>query len=169
VEIYFFDDVIAAWHAAGVVPVFAAGNSGPDCRTIGSPGDGDVIGVGSTTSDDTKSSFSSVGPSHFNTMKPDISAPGSTVMSADHRFDNIYSIKSGTSMAAPHVVGAIALLLSKNPNLTYVQIKQLLQSYADRNFEFSGSTCNYIIDNAFPNHHFGYGLVNIHRSLEALN
>lgn len=164
-----YDDMIEAWHVAGIIPVFSAGNSGPNCGTLGSPGDRDVIGVGSTTSDDTKSSFSSVGPSLFNAMKPEISAPGSTIMSADHRNDNTYSIKSGTSMAAPHVVGAVALLLSKNPDLTYVQIKQLLQSYADRDLEFAGSTCSYITDNAFPNHHFGYGRVNIRRSLEALN
>lgn len=86
-----YDDMIAAWHVAGIVPVFSAGNSGPQCRTTGSPGDRDVIGVGSTTSDNTISTFSSVGPSNFTTMKPDVSAPGSTVMSADHRFDNTYS------------------------------------------------------------------------------
>lgn len=164
-----YDGMIEAWHVAGIIPVFAAGNSGPNCSTTGSPGDRDVIGVGSTTSDNTISSFSSVGPSSFNTMKPEISAPGSTIMSADHRYDNTYSIKSGTSMATPHVVGAVALLLCKNPDLTYVQIKELLQSYADRDFEFAGSTCNYINDDAFPNHHFGYGRLNIHRSLEALN
>lgn len=164
-----YDDMIAAWHAAGVIPVFAAGNNGPNCSTIGSPGDRDVIGVGSITSDDTKSGFSSVGPSDFNTMKPEIAAPGSTIMSADHRFDNTYSIKSGTSMATPHVVGAVALLLSRNPDLTYLQIKALLQSYADRDLEFAGSTCNYINDDVFPNHHFGYGLLNIRRSLAALN
>lgn len=164
-----YDDLIAAWHAAGIVPVFSAGNRGPNCGTVGSPGDRDVIGVGSITSDNTKSGFSSVGPSNFDTMKPEISAPGSTIMSADHRFDNTYSIKSGTSMAAPHVVGAVALLLSKNPDLTYVQIKQLLQSYADRDLEFAGSTCSYINDDVFPNHHLGYGVLNMPRSLGALD
>jgi len=164
-----YDDMIAAWHVAGIIPVFSAGNSGPNCRTVGSPGDRDVIGVGSTTSDDTISSFSSIGPSNFNTMKPDISAPGSTIMSADHRFDNTYSIKSGTSMAAPHVVGAVALLLSKNPNLSYVQVRELLQSYADRDLDFAGSTCNFIDDNVFPNHHFGHGRLSTSRSIRPLN
>lgn len=72
-------------------------------------------------------------------------------------------------MAAPHVVGAVALLLSRNPNLTYVQIKQLLQSYADRDVESAGATCDFMSDNVFPNHHFGYGRINIRRSIEALN
>ncbi|KAJ6648657.1 Bacillopeptidase F [Pseudolycoriella hygida] len=164
-----YDEMIEAWHVAGIIPVVSAGNSGPRCSSVGTPGDRDVISVGSTTSDNTRSSFSSVGPTSFNTMKPDVSAPGSTIMSADHRFDNTYSIKSGTSMAAPHVVGAVALLLSKNPDLTYVQIKHLLQSYADRDLDPEGYNCDFISDNAFPNHHLGYGRINIGRSMAALN
>lgn len=163
-----FWDLIAAWHAAGIIPVFSNGNSGPNCLTAASPADADVIGVGSTTDLDALSSFSSVGPSQFNEMKPDISAPGSTVMSADHRNDNTYSIKSGTSMASPHAAGAIALLLSRNPNLSYVQVKTLLQSYADRDLTFRSSNCNWIRDDAFPNHHFGYGRINVFRALEVL-
>jgi len=165
----FYDDLIAAWHAAGVVPLFSNGNSGPNCGTAGGPADRNVIAVGSTTVDDELSYFSSVGPSQANTMKPEISAPGSTVMSADHRYDNTYSIKSGTSMACPHAAGAVALLLSRNPNLTYMQIKTLLQSYADRDLEFFGAKCSFISDNAFPNHHFGYGRLNIFKSLQALS
>jgi len=164
-----YDDMIAAWHAAGIIPVFSNGNSGASgCGSAGTPGDRDVIGVGSTTSDDALSNFSSLGPSQFNTMKPEVSAPGSTVMSADHRYDNTYSIKSGTSMAAPHVAGAVALLLSRNPNLTYVQVKDLLQSYADRDLVFRNTSCTFISDNAFPNHHYGHGRINIFRSLQAL-
>lgn len=163
-----YHEMIAAWHAAGVIPVFAAGNSGPNCDTTLSPGDGDVIGVGSTTIDDEISTFSSIGPSAFNTMKPEISAPGSTIMSADNRNDNTYRISSGTSMATPHVAGAVALLLSRNPNLSYIQIRALLQSYSDRDLSFSGAICNWISDNVFPNHHFGYGRLNIFKSLEAL-
>jgi len=163
-----YDDLIAAWHAAGIVPVFSVGNTGTDCGTAGGPGDRDVIGVGSTTINDNLSSFSSVGPSLNSTMKPDISAPGTTVMSADNRFDNAYRIMSGTSMAAPHVAGAIALLLSRNPSLSYMHVKTLLQSYADRDLTFSDVRCGWISDGAFPNHHFGYGRLNIRRSLEAL-
>lgn len=164
----YYDEVIAAWHAAGIIPIFAVGNSGTNCGTIGSPGDRDVIGCGSTTIDDELSYFSSVGPSVFSTLKPEISAPGSTVMSADHRFDNTYRIMSGTSMAAPHVAGAVALLLSRRTDLSYMQVKTLLQSYAERDLSYSGSNCSWISDSVFPNHHFGYGRLNIFRSLQAL-
>jgi len=163
-----YDDMIAAWHAAGIIPIFSNGNSGPNCGTAGGPADRDVIAVGSTTDSDAKSSFSSVGESSFGSLKPEVSAPGSNVMSADHRYDNVYSIKSGTSMAAPHVAGAVALLLSRNPDLSYVQIKTLLQSYADRDLVFSRSNCSWISDDVFPNHHFGYGRINIFKSLQAL-
>lgn len=60
--------------AAGIVPVFSIGNSGPNCNTANSPGDiKDVIGVGSTMITDSISSFSSVGPTLDGRMKPDIS------------------------------------------------------------------------------------------------
>lgn len=60
-----FDNVIEAWHVGHVLPVFSIGNSGPNCATAGYPGSLDVIGVGSTTTADAISSFSSVGPSKW--------------------------------------------------------------------------------------------------------
>lgn len=164
----YYDSMIGAWHAGGIVPVFAIGNYGPDCGSVKSPGDRDVIAVGSTTSTDLRSSFSSVGPTVHDTIKPDISAPGSAVSSADHQSDTTYRTMSGTSMACPHVAGTIALILSRNPSLSYVQIKALLQSYADRNLSFVNSSCNWIDETMFPNHHFGYGRLNANRSLQAL-
>lgn len=166
--ITYYDGMIAAWHSAGVIPVFSAGNNGPNCATATSPGDRDVIGVGSTTSTDQRSSFSSAGPSVDSKLKPDISAPGSSITSAGHTTDDAYTIMSGTSMACPHVAGAIALLLNRNANLSYAQIKSLLQSHADRNLSFSNTACGNVYDNAFPNNHFGYGRLNINRSLQAV-
>lgn len=164
----YYDSMIAAWHAAGIVPVFAMGNYGSSCSTVKSPGDRDVIGVGATTVTDLLSYFSSVGPTQNGTLKPDISAPGSNVTSADYLSDNTYRTMSGTSMACPHVAGAVALLLSRNPNLTYVQVKELLQSYADRDLLSEGSVCSWISDYVFPNHHFGYGRLNINKTLQQL-
>lgn len=166
----YYDSMIAAWHAVSIIPVFSIGNSGPNCGTVRSPGDRDVIAVGSTTATDERSSFSAVGPS-FETifdMKPDVSAPGSSVTSADFLNDDTYRTMSGTSMACPHVAGTIALLMSRKPNLSYVQIKALLQSYADRDLSFGNSVCGWINDSVFPNHHFGYGRLNANRSLQAL-
>lgn len=57
-----YDEVIASWHRAGIIPVFSIGNSGPDCNTAGTPGERPrVIGVGSTNQNETISSFSSRG------------------------------------------------------------------------------------------------------------
>lgn len=164
----YYDGMVEAWHAAGIIPIFSLGNSGPNCGTARSPGDRNVIGVGSTTVDDLRSSFSSVGPTVSGNTKPDISAPGSSVTSADNQNDDTFRTMSGTSMACPHVAGTVALLLSRNPILTYVQIKDLLQSYADRDLSFVNTSCAWINDNVFPNHHFGYGRLNAYKSLQAL-
>jgi len=96
-----FHEVIAAWNVAGIIPLFSNGNSGPYCGSANSPADhGQVIGVGSTTNADALSSFSSVGPSTVGTIKPDISAPGSSVNSAYNTADDAYRVLSGTSMVS---------------------------------------------------------------------
>ncbi|MFT5194488.1 MAG: putative repeat protein (TIGR01451 family), partial [Candidatus Promineifilaceae bacterium] len=102
---------------AGIIPVFAAGNSGPYTQTIGSPGSyTNTIAIAATTSDDLVAWFSSRGPSpqHAGTT-PLIAAPGARIYSAQP--DNKYAYLSGTSMATPHTVGALALLLSAKKSL----------------------------------------------------
>jgi subtilisin family serine protease len=91
-----YDAVIAAWQIGKIIPIFSIGNSGPNCASAGYPGSGNVIGVGSTTSTDAISSFSSVGPSFQGLMKPDISAPGSNIVSASNTADDAYRSLSGT-------------------------------------------------------------------------
>lgn len=66
------------------------------------------------------------------------------------------------------MAGTVALLLNRNSNLSYVQSKALLQSYADRDLTFMDSVCGWLRDNVFPNHHFGYGRLNASKSLQAL-
>lgn len=114
-----YSGYVAAWRAAGIYPVFAAGNAGNllGCGTIQSPGDyAQVTAVGATDITDRLTSFSSVGPSVDGRTKPDLTAPGQSVFStvADQRG---YGTNSGTSMATPHVAGAVALLWSANPSL----------------------------------------------------
>jgi len=166
-----FDGVIRAWHAAGVIPVFASGNSGQACRTTLSPGDSaaDVIAVGATTSTDAIASFSSRGPANSGIQKPQVSAPGNSVRSAGHTSDTAYATMSGTSMACPHVAGLVGLLRSKNSNLSYDAIKDNLQINADRNLSFSGQVCSNIGDSTWSNYTFGYGRVNALRSINAVS
>ncbi|XP_021944849.1 bacillopeptidase F [Folsomia candida] len=163
-----FDNVIEAWHVGHVLPVFSIGNSGPNCATAGYPGSLDVIGVGSTTTADAISSFSSVGPSIHSVMKPDISAPGSAVVSASHTADNAYRTLSGTSMACPHVAGVSAIILAFNETLSYEEVKGTLFTGAATNLMTSGRVCDGVIDSVFPNHVFGHGRVDALASLESL-
>ena len=162
-----YNDVIEAWHTAGIVPLFSIGNSGPSCDTANSPGDQNVIGVGSTTVTDSISSFSSVGPTTDGRMKPEIAAPGSDVVSAYHLADDAYASLSGTSMACPHAAGTVALLQTRNKNLSYQQAKRFLTEHTDQNLQFSGRVCQGIGDNVFPNHVFGNGRINALKSVTA--
>lgn len=114
-----YQQQISAWRDAGMVPVFSIGNSGPGCESAKSPGDNfNVIAVGSTKEDDTVSHFSSRGPTANGLVKPDFAAPGSDIYSCGTGSDD-YLFESGTSMAAPHMSGAIALYLSHNKNATF--------------------------------------------------
>ena len=73
--------------------------------------------------------FSSRGPVSSFYMKPDLVAPGVFVNTTSLK--NFYNITSGTSYAAPHVAGSIALLLEKNPEFTPHEIKSILVTTSD--------------------------------------
>ncbi|KAI9991687.1 hypothetical protein PInf_017036 [Phytophthora infestans] len=163
-----FDGVINAWRAAGIIPVVAAGNTGPNCGTIASPGDSaSVITVGATDINDGLASFSSKGPTVRGLRKPDVAAPGALVLSSCWTDDASYCFKSGSSMAAPHVAGAIALYLSANPGTSYDKIKDVLQSRSVTTTLTTptGYACGKTQDRNFPNNQYGYGRVDIFKAL----
>ncbi|CAG7723674.1 unnamed protein product [Allacma fusca] len=166
----FYDAVIDAWIDAGIAPVFAAGNEGTSCYTIRSPGTtAQSITVGATNNQNQMTDFSSVGPSHQNLTKPTISAPGQDIISCyiNADSDTSYSSQSGTSMATPHVVGLIALLHHKKPNLTVAQVQAALIAGAQPTTP-TGKTCGGIADSTYPNNHVGYGQISVPASLAAL-
>jgi len=117
----------------GLVVVTAAGNFGPRSGTVTIPGiSKKVITVGA--SDDGKN-YSGRGPTSECVCKPDLVAPGSYIRSCNgfsqKKNQKAYSVKSGTSMSAPVVSGAVALLLSKYPDMKNVEVKLRLLMSAD--------------------------------------
>jgi serine protease AprX len=160
------DDAIEA----GIVVVKSAGNQGPGARTITTPGDAfNVITVGASNdhntqniSDDTMGGWtqggqwrdlSSRGPTGDGRPKPDVVAPGYRIISTraartdirgtfDAFIDSDYVEATGTSFAAPHVAGTVALMLHANPNLTPAQVKAILRQTGRLNDNLTQLTVN---------------------------
>ncbi|UXY24345.1 S8 family peptidase [Streptomyces cynarae] len=120
--------------------VVAAGNAGQSGdSTIGSPGAADAaLTVGAVDRDDSLASFSSRGPRLGDkAVKPDVTAPGVGIVAArasgttmGDPVDANYTAASGTSMATPHVAGAVALIAQQHPGWTGQQLKDALISTA---------------------------------------
>ena len=127
--------------AAGVVSAISAGNDFDELGrgTIASPGDAAraITAAAVTTSrsgaPDVIGDFSSAGPTPVSLrLKPDVASPGVSLLSAQPR--GRWAIFSGTSMAAPHVAGAAALLRERHPTWTVAQIKSALVLTGDPAF-----------------------------------
>lgn len=140
--------------ARGIFVVNSAGNEGFHAtrNTLIAPADGDsVVAVGAVNSSGVRASFSSVGPTVDGRIKPDVMAMGSGVYYASLSGNNYWS-GGGTSFSCPLVSGAAALILQANPNLTPIELRNILRSTAS--------------NSANPNREYGWGIIN---TLAALN
>ncbi len=114
------DDVVAE----GIVVVVSAGNSARSSCQFSPASATNVITVGASDKWDRSARFSNYGAC------VDIYAPGVDILSSSNLNDSIGAVFSGTSMAAPHVAGAAALYLQRNPTWTPTQVWNAMQSDA---------------------------------------
>jgi uncharacterized repeat protein (TIGR01451 family) len=124
-----FQPDLRALRAAGIFTVLSAGNEGPSGGTVGSPASlPEAFAVGASDSDDEVAAFSSRGPSPWGDVRPHVVAPGVDVRSSTP--GGAYHRMNGTSMAAPHVSGVVALLRSVSPTLGITRATFLITSTA---------------------------------------
>ncbi|MCW1968649.1 MAG: S8 family serine peptidase [Anaerolineae bacterium] len=161
-------NIAKAMRAAGMMTVASAGNDGPSCETVHhAPATlNQAFTVGAVTHGNQIATFSARGPSVFTgQLKPDLVAPGVNVRSA--ALGGGYNNLSGTSMAAPHVSGVVALLWSAVPWLRgqIDETEAVLRHTATpiNNFD---TICNQIPTSVTPNNTYGFGLINAKAAVE---
>ncbi|RME86018.1 MAG: peptidase S8, partial [Caldilineae bacterium] len=144
-------DAIAYANSLGTVVVVAAGNDGTDSPRYPAAFE-NVIAVGATTYQGARWTLSNFGPN------VDVMAPGATIYSTYGKLGQPsgYQFMTGTSMAAPHVAGLVALMRSANPSLSPTEIRDAIQNTA--------------VDLGDPGYDafYGYGLVDAYAALSAV-
>ncbi len=156
-----FKDMVTNWRNARILPLFAAGNSGPEDGSLFNPANyPKSFSVGAIAEDDLLADFSSRGPSIYGSfIKPDLVAPGAKIYSSLP--DNSYEFARGTSMAVPHIAGTAALLLSLDPGLGLSELENILR--------YSAAPLTDTGYDSWPNYGYGYGLVNALKAVEYVN
>jgi serine protease AprX len=167
-----FLPIIQNVQAAGILVVVSAGNEGSGCGSVSkAPAhySGHILSIGAYDVRNREIAFfSSRGPSRWNQgVGVDLVAPGNNIRSSVHKGgmgdSGLYDYKSGTSMAGPHVAGAIALLWSANPDLigqietTWELVKESSTALTTR------QSCPGFPGDRIPNAVFGHGLLNVYK------
>ena len=167
---FVMNQVVNSLRLAGIVVVVSVGNSGSGCGSVSTvpPMFEGSFSVGATAINDTIAGFSSRGPvtvDGSNRLKPNVSAPGVNVRSSVP--GGGYANYSGTSMAGPHVVGLVALMISANPALAgqVDSIEQIIEQTAVP--KTTDQNCGDILGTEVPNNTYGYGRVDALAAVEA--
>jgi len=159
-----YRDVVISWRAAEIFPEFSAGNT-----TLSNPGGpGSVaapanypesFATGAIDSNNSVASFSLRGPSPYDEIKPDISAPGVNIRSSvpGGGYEGGWN---GTSMAGPAVSGVAALLRQVNSNISVDEMEEILINTATPLTDEEYTTS--------PNHGYGYGLVDAYSAVSSI-
>ena len=159
-----YRDVVVNWRAAEIFPEFSAGNT--TLTNPGGPGSvaapanyPESFATGATDINDQVGSFSLRGPSPYDQIKPDISAPGVNIRSSvpGGAYEGGWN---GTSMAGPAVAATAALLRQVNANLTVAEMEQILKDTAIPLTDTTYTTT--------PNHGYGYGLVDAYEAVASI-
>lgn len=138
----------------GIICVISAGNEGSSpWKFISAPADAkDILSVGAVSSNLSKLSFSSFGPTYDSRIKPDLSALGSGVRAAD--VDGSYGFYTGTSFSAPLVASLVAGLIEQFPKTPAATLRNILRKSASQ-----GTS---------PNNNLGYGIPSYEKAVQML-
>jgi serine protease AprX len=150
-----FQADIQALKTAGIAIVFSAGNSGPATASSSSPANNPgSFAAGAVDYFSTIATFSARGPTPVacgGSLFPNIVAPGVDVVTSDLTFAGsaTYAVVSGTSFAAPHVAGSMALLIGAFPNVDVTTLESALVDSATD------------LGALGPDNEYGYGMLNV--------
>jgi len=159
---------LEALRASGVVVVVSAGNSGPNCHSVDDPSAifAGAFTVGASNSNDSIANFSSRGSVAIDSsfrLKPNVVAPGVGVRSAIR--GGGYATWNGTSMAGPHVAGAVALIISAAPHLAG-QVDTIETILEETSLHLlSEQDCEFFPGMVTPNATYGHGRINVYEAV----
>ncbi|PZG56641.1 peptidase [Spongiactinospora gelatinilytica] len=159
-----YEHIVDSWIAAGIFPMFANGNGGEmGCGSSDTPAVyPQSYSSGSLNIDGELGRGSATGPGRDGDIKPNISAPGVDIRSSAPYGD--YRLMSGTSMASPHVAGAVALMWSAAPSLRG-DIDATRRLLDDTAIDMPASDCGGTPDD---NNVFGEGALDAYAAVRAV-